>query len=164
MKIVKKYFTKQGAHNVKFMLVAKTATPGASIATLGQKQVNMKQFCDFFNKESPELIKQSANENAPLVTEDLLMKSKLYVKMRIYGDKTYELLIKNPSSSTLIKALAKIEKGATLPGKETVGTITKALVMQIANFKMNETSARNLDATFKTICGTAKSMGIKVVD
>ncbi len=89
MKVIKKYFTKKGLHRVKFMLVAKMATPGASIATLGQKQVPMKQFCDLFNQNSVNIIKEKLMPKfAPAITEDILMKQKLYVKMRIYNDKT----------------------------------------------------------------------------
>lgn len=165
MKVVEKYFSRRGLHNVKFMLVAKSATPGASIATLGQKQVPMKQFCDFFNKESPEVIKKKVDlESAPLITEDVLSKGRLYVKMRIYDDKTYELRINNPSTANLIKVLSKIESGSKLPGKETIGSISKSLLMQIAKFKMKEMNARDLDSAFKTVKGTAYSMGIEVVN
>ena len=126
MKVIPKYFTKKGLHNVKFMLVAKSATPGASIATLGQKQVPMKQFCDLFNTQSLVVIKDKLKQDvAPSITEDILLKNKLYVKMRIYGDKTWEIRINNPSTSNLIKALSSIGSGSKLPGKEFVGEISK---------------------------------------
>jgi large subunit ribosomal protein L11 len=165
MKVIKKYFTKKGLHRVKFMLVAKAATPGASIATLGQKQVPMKQFCDLFNQNSPNVIKEKLMPEAcPSITEEILTKNKLYVKMRIYNDKTWEIRINNPSTSHLIKALSKISTGSKLPGKESAGTISKKLAMEIANFKMPEMTARNPEAALKSVIGTASSMGIKVVE
>jgi large subunit ribosomal protein L11 len=165
MKVIPKYFTKKGLHNVKFMLIAKDAKPGASIATLGQKQVPMKAFCDLFNTNSTIVIKSKLKPDvAPAITEDILLKNKLYVKMRIYGDKTWEIRINNPSTSHLIKALSGISSGSKLPGKENVGTISKDLAMQIALFKMPETTSRDKETALKSVVGTANAMGIKVVD
>lgn len=165
MKIIPKYFTKQGLHNVKFMILSKAAVPGASLATLGPKGVPMKQLCDLFNQNSPEAIKKKLMPDvAPDITEDVLTKNKLYVRMRIYGDKTWEIRINNPSTANLIKALSKIQTGSKLPGKESVGTISKSLAMQIAKFKMPEMTARTPETALKSVTGTALAMGIKVVD
>ena len=161
----KKYFSKKGSDNVKFILKAKGALPGAKIATLGQKRINMKLFCDDFNKQSVEFIKALVayhKESSPLITEELLMATELFVKMRIYADKTYELKIKSPSNSYLIKALSNITSGSKLPGKESAGSISSSLVMQIAKFKMDEMNARSVESAYKMICGTARSMGIEV--
>jgi len=84
--------------------------------------------------------------------------------MRIYGDKTWEIRINNPSTANLIKALSKIQTGSKLPGKESVGTISKSLAMQIAKFKMPEMTARTPEAALKSVSGTALAMGIKVID
>jgi large subunit ribosomal protein L11 len=165
MKVIPKYFTKQGLHNVKFMILSKAAVPGASIATLGPKGVPMKQFCDFFNQNSPNVIKEKLKPDvAPDITEEIITKNKLYVRMRIYGDKTWEIRINNPSTANLIKSLSKIQSGSKLPGKESAGEISKELAMQIAKYKMNEMTARDAEKALESVKGTALAMGIKVVN
>jgi large subunit ribosomal protein L11 len=165
--VVAKYFTKIGAHNVKFMIEQSKAVPGSSIATLGQKQVNMKQFCDFFNKSSIEFLENCKKrfKDLPLfsiINLDDLAKTKLFVKMRIYDGKNWELRIKNTSVSTLIKLAIKLDKGCQTPGKATVSSIKKSVLLEIAKFKLPEMSARNLEGALKTVMGTALSMGVSV--
>ncbi len=146
-----KYFTKIGAHNVKFMIEPNKAAPGSSIATLGQKQVNMKQFCDAYNKASLEFMenvkkKYSAMKLFSMIKHDDLAKSKLFIKMRIYDAKNWELRLKNTSVSNLIKMLIKSE------------------LIEIARFKMPDMNARSLEGAFKIAAGTAYSMGVSVVN
>jgi len=169
MNVVLKYFTKVGAHNVKFMIEPNKAAPGSSIATLGQKQVNMKQFCDAYNKASLEFMenvkkKHTAMKLFSMVKHDDLLKSKLFIKMRIYDAKNWELRIKNTSVSNLIKMLIKLDKGCATPGKATVSSIKKSDLIEIARFKMPEMNARTLEAAVKIASGTAYSMGVSVVN
>jgi len=169
MNVVLKYFTKIGAHNVKFMIEPNKAAPGSSIATLGQKQVNMKQFCDAYNKASLEFMenvkkKYSAMKLFSMIKHDDLAKSKLFIKMRIYDAKNWELRLKNTSVSNLIKMLIKLEKGCATPGKSTVSSIKKSELIEIARFKMPDMNARSLEGAFKIAAGTAYSMGVSVVN
>jgi large subunit ribosomal protein L11 len=169
MNIVLKYFTKIGAHNVKFMIEPNKAAPGSSIATLGQKQVNMKQFCDAYNKASLEFLEnvkkkyQSAKIFSMIKHEDLL-KSKMAIRMRIYDAKNWEIRIKNTSVSSLIKMIIKLEKGCSTPGKSTVSSIKKSDLIEIARFKISEMNARSLEAAVKIVSGTAYSMGVSVIN
>ncbi len=169
MNVVLKYFTKVGAHNVKFMIEPNKAVPGSSIATLGQKQVNMKQFCDAYNKASLEFLEntkkkhQSAKIFSMVKNEDLL-KSNLFIKMRIYDAKNWELRLKNTSVSNLIKLVIKLDKGCATPGKSTVSSIKKSDLIEIARFKMAEMNARSLEAAVKIASGTAYSMGVSIIN
>lgn len=169
MNVVLKYFTKIGAHNVKFMIEPNKAVPGSSIATLGQKQVNMKQFCDAYNKASVEFMERMKKFHqsiklSNMVKFDDLMKSKLFIKMRIYDAKDWELRLKNTSVANLIKMVINLEKGCPTPGKSTVSSIKKSDLIEIARFKMSEMSARDLKAAFKIVSGTAYSMGVSVTN
>jgi ribosomal protein L11 len=167
MNLVEKCYTTVGAHNVKFMIEPNKAAPGSSMATLSQKQVQMKAFCDFYNKASVEFIegrKKTLKDSAlsAIINLDEWAKAKLFVKMRIYDPKNWEVKIKNTSVSNLIKMAIKLEKGCATPGKSTVSSVKKSVLVEIAKFKMADMNARLLDSAVKTVVGTANSMGIKV--
>lgn len=167
MNLVERCYTTIGSHNVKFMIEPNKAAPGSSMATLSQKQVQMKAFCDFYNKASVEFIenRKKTIKDLPLfslINLDEWAKAKLFVKMRIYDPKNWEVKIKNTSVSILIKMALKLEKGSSTPGKSTVSSISKSILVEIAKFKMVDMSARVLESAIKTVIGTANSMGIKV--
>ena len=151
MNLVERCYTTIGSHNVKFMIEPNKAAPGSSMATLSQKQVQMKAFCDFYNKASVEFI-----ESRKKTIKDLPLFS------LIYDPKNWEVKIKNTSVSILIKMALKLEKGSSTPGKSTVSSIRKSILVEIAKFKMVDMSARVLESAVKTVIGTANSMGIKV--
>jgi ribosomal protein L11 len=167
MNLVEKYYTTTGAHNVKFIIEPNKAAPGSSMATLSQKQVQMKAFCDFFNKASLEFIenKKKTINDFPLfsiINTDQWAKSKLFVKMRIYDPKNWEVKIKNTSVANLIKMAIKLEKGCATPGKSVIGEVKKSVLVEIAKFKMSDMNARVLEKAINTVIGTAKSMGLKI--
>ena len=167
MNLVEKYYTTYGPHNVKFIIEPNKAAPGSSMATLSQKQVQMKGFCDFFNKASVEFIekyKKNAKDHSlfSMINIDEWSKSKLFVKMRIYDPKNWEVKIKNTSVSNLIKMAIKLDKGAATPGKTTIGTVKKSILTEIARFKMSDMNARTIESALKTVMGTVNSMGLKV--
>ena len=82
----------------------------------------------------------------------------------VYADKTFDYEVKSPPASVLLKDAAKVEKGGGLAGKETAGTVTKEQVRQIAQRKLDDLNALTVEAASRMIEGTAKSMGLEVVD
>lgn len=169
MNLVSKCFTKVGSHNVKLCSEAGKAVPGSSIATLAQKQVNMKSYCDVFNKVSFEFIENFKKKYKDLpifsvINLDDFVKSKLFVKLRIYDAKAWELKIKSTSISSLIKMAIKLEKGCATPGKANISSIKKSILIEIAKLKMHEMNARVLESALKTVIGTARSMGVNVIN
>jgi large subunit ribosomal protein L11 len=99
-----------------------------------------------------------------MIKHDDLLKSKMFIKMRIYDAKNWELRLKNTSVSNLIKMVIKLEKGCATPGKSTVSSIKKSDLIEIARFKMSEMNARSLEAAMKIAAGTAYSMGVSVIN
>jgi large subunit ribosomal protein L11 len=84
------------------------------------------------------------------------------VEITIYKDRSFTLKLKTPPAAELLKKAAKVDKGSGTPNTEKVGTVTKAQVREIAERKMEDLSARDIDAAMKIIEGTARSMGITV--
>jgi large subunit ribosomal protein L11 len=84
------------------------------------------------------------------------------VVITVYQDRTFTFVTKTPPASVLLKKAAKIAKGAADPKREKVGKVTRAQVEEIANLKMVDLNANDLDAACKIVAGTARSMGIKV--
>jgi large subunit ribosomal protein L11 len=86
------------------------------------------------------------------------------VEVTIYEDRSYTLELKTPPASQLLRKAAGIEKGAATAGREPVGTVTKAQVREIAELKLRDLNANDLEAAMRVIEGTARSMGIEVVE
>jgi large subunit ribosomal protein L11 len=86
------------------------------------------------------------------------------VEVTIYEDRSYTLELKTPPASQLLRKAAGIEKGASTAGREPVGTVTKAQVREIAELKLRDLNANDLEAAMRVIEGTARSMGIEVVE
>jgi large subunit ribosomal protein L11 len=121
-------------------------TPAPPVGpALGQHGVNIQQFVTQFN----DMTKEMMGDIIP-------------VEVTIYADRSFSLKLKTPPAAELLKKAAKVEKGSPTPNTTKVGKVTKAQVREIAEKKMSDLSARDLDAAEKIIAGTARSMGITV--
>ena len=132
---------------IKLQIPAGQATPSPPVGpALGQYGLNIMEFCKAFNEKT----KGQEGTIIPVV-------------ITVYTDRTYTFIIKTPLTSVLIKQAAKIAKGSGEPNKTKVGEITKEQISKIAQIKMPDLNANNLEAAIKMIEGTARSMGIKIV-
>ncbi|HEY4520200.1 MAG TPA: 50S ribosomal protein L11 [Candidatus Paceibacterota bacterium] len=131
---------------VKLQVEGGRATPAPPVGTaLGPHGINLQQFVLQFN----EATKQSMGQVTP-------------VEITIYEDRTFDFKLKTPPASYLLRVAAGIEKGSGVPNKDKVGKVTKAQVKEIAEKKMNDLNANDVDAAMKIVEGTARSMGIEV--
>lgn len=131
---------------IKIQAPAGKATPAPPIGTaLGPHGINLQQFVTQFN----DMTKEMAGNIIP-------------AEVTIYKDRTFAIKLKTPPASDLIKKAAKIEKGSATPQSAKVGKITQAQVRDIAERKMVDLSARDIEAAMKIIAGTARSMGVNV--
>lgn len=122
------------------------ATPGPPIgARLGSKGLKAMDFCKQFNE-------RTQNKKGQL----------LPVVISVYGDKTFDFIIKSPPAATLIRQAAKINKGAAEPNRNKVGSISQAQLKEIATIKQQDTNAFDTQATMRIIAGTARSMGVLI--
>jgi large subunit ribosomal protein L11 len=135
-------------HVVKLQLPAGKATPAPPVGpALGQAGINIGEFCKSFNdktKDSPGMI-------FPVV---------IYV----FKNKSYTYEIKTPPAAVLIKKEAGLAKGSGEPNREKVGKITKASIKKIAEIKMKDLNAYNIEGAMRMIEGTARNMGVEIVD
>jgi large subunit ribosomal protein L11 len=133
---------------VKLQIPAGQATPappvGPALATRG---VNIAEFCKKFN----DLTKNQIGFTIP-------------VEVTVYEDRTYDLKLKQPPASELIKKAVGIEKGSGEPNKKKVGKITREQIRKVAEQKMSDLNAEDIESAVKIIEGTAKQMGIEVVE
>lgn len=118
------------------------AKPGAELASLG---INMPAFTKEFN----EATKDRAGDVVPVV-------------ITAYDDKSFEFVLKTTPTPVLLKRAAKIEKGAKNSGKEVAGTVSMDDIRKIAEYKLPDLNANDIDAAINIIKGTAKNMGIKI--
>ncbi len=124
------------------------ATPGPPIGpALGQHGVNIGQFIQQFNAAT------AAMNGMPVG-----------VVLTIYTDKSFDYEVKSPPASVLLKEAAKLQKGGGLAGKETAGSVTAEQVRKIAERKLSDLNAMTVEAAAQMVAGTAKSMGIEVID
>ncbi len=131
---------------VKLQIPAAKATPAPPVGpALAPHGLNILEFCQKFN----DLTKDQAGFIIP-------------VEITIYGDRTYELKLKQPPASELLKKAAGIEKGSGVPNKTKVAKITKTQIREIAQKKMPDLNTSNIEQAMKIIEGTAKNMGIEV--
>nr|1R2W_A Chain A, 50S ribosomal protein L11 [Thermotoga maritima]1R2X_A Chain A, 50S ribosomal protein L11 [Thermotoga maritima] len=140
---------KKVAAQIKLQLPAGKATPAPPVGpALGQHGVNIMEFCKRFNAETAD----KAGMILPVV-------------ITVYEDKSFTFIIKTePPASFLLKKAAGIEKGSSEPKRKIVGKVTRKQIEEIAKTKMPDLNANSLEAAMKIIEGTAKSMGIEVVD
>lgn len=133
---------------IKLQIPAGKATPAPPVGpALGQHGVNIVQFTKEFNAKTAD-------------QGDLLIP----VVITVYQDRSFSFVTKTPPAAVLLKKACKIQKGAGNSIKETVATISKADLQQIAETKMKDLNAATVEAAMSMIAGTARSMGIKVED
>ena len=131
---------------IKLQIPAAKATPAPPVGpALGQHGVNIVQFTKEFNAKT-------ANQG------DLIIP----VVITVYQDKSFSFITKTPPAAVLIKKACNIQSGSGVPNKTKVATITKAQVQEIAETKMPDLNAANLEAAMSMIAGTARSMGVTV--
>jgi len=131
---------------IKLQIPAGKANPAPPVGpALGQHKVNIMEFCKAFN---------SATQNKEGVV--------IPVVINVYEDRTFSFITKSPPAAVLLKREANIAKASGEPNKEIIATVTKAAVKKIAEEKMKDLNATDLDKAMRIIEGTARSMGIKV--
>jgi large subunit ribosomal protein L11 len=131
---------------VKLQLRAGQATPAPPVGTaLGQHGVNIMEFCKAYNEATQHQMGQV-----------------IPVDLTIYEDRSFDFITKQPPAAELIKQAAGIEKGSPEPNREKVGRLSRDQVRQIAETKMKDLNAHDLDQAMSIIEGTARSMGVEV--
>ena len=139
---------KQLQGTVKFQVPGGQATPAPPVGTaLGRFGINLGQFVQQFNDRTKEQ-----------------MGLRIPVVVRVFNDRTFELETKSPAAVDLLKQAAGIAKGSGNVPREKVGTVTTAQLDEIVNRKMNDLNARDIEHARRLIAGTARSMGLDVVD
>ena len=134
---------------VKLQVKAGSATPSPPIGpALGQRGVNIMGFCKEFNARTAEMEK-----GTPLPTV-----------ITVYQDKSFTFVTKTPPATFFIKQAIGLKSGSKNPGKDIVGKVTRAQCREIAEKKMKDLNAADMDAASKIIEGSARSMGLEVVD
>jgi len=134
---------------IKLQVKAGSATPSPPIGpALGQRGVNIMGFCKEFNART-----ENVEKGTPLPTI-----------ITVYQDKSFTFVTKTPPATFFIKQALNLKSGSKLPGRDVAGTITRAQLRGIAEKKMKDLSAIDLDSATLIIEGSARSMGLKVVD
>jgi large subunit ribosomal protein L11 len=132
---------------IKLQIPAGKANPSPPVGpALGQRGINIMEFCKAFNAKT-----QDMEPGAPCPTV-----------ITYYQDKSFTMDIKTPPASYFLIKAAKLKSGAKLPGRETVGSVTTKQVREIAEAKMKDLNAKDIDAAMLIILGSARSMGIEV--
>jgi large subunit ribosomal protein L11 len=134
---------------IKLQVPAGAANPSPPIGpALGQRGVNIMEFCKTFNAATTELEK-----GMPIPTI-----------ITVYADRSFSFETKTPPATFLLKKAAGLKSGSKEPGKTSAGTVTRAQVREIAETKMKDLNANDLDAATKIIEGSARAMGLEVVE
>ncbi len=132
---------------LKLQVPAGSASPSPPIGpALGQRGLNIMEFCKAFNAATQEMEK-----SAPVP-----------VTITIFQDKSFTFKMKTPPASYLLKKAANLQKGGSEPGRENAGSVTRAQVKEIAEAKMIDLNANDIDAAMLMIEGSARSMGLTV--
>ncbi len=138
---------KKIAGTMKLQVPAGKANPSPPVGpALGQRGINIMEFCKAFNAKTQELEK-----GAPVPVE-----------ITVYEDRSFTFVTKTPPASFLLKKAAGIKSGSGRPNTEKVGTVTRAQLEEIATVKMEDLTAADMDAAVRTIAGSARSMGLNV--
>lgn len=133
---------------VKLQIPGGQATPAPPVGpALGQRGVNIMEFCKQFNARTQDKV-------------GLI----LPVIVTIYSDKSFTFVVKTPPASVLLKKAAGVEKGSSEPKRVKVGKVTRQQIREIAQMKMPDLNTDDIEAAMRMVEGTAKSMGIEVVD
>ena len=140
--------TKRIAAFVKLQVPAGQATPAPPVGTaLGPHGVNIMDFCKQFNA-------QTQSQPGMIIP----------VELSIYVDRTFSFITKTPPAAVLLKKEAGLEKASGMPNREKVGTVTRDQVRKIAEIKMPDLNANDIEAAMRIVAGTARSMGLEVED
>jgi large subunit ribosomal protein L11 len=133
---------------IKLQIPAGAANPSPPVGpALGQHGVNIMEFCKTFNAATQE----SAGLIIPVV-------------ITVFQDRTFTFITKSPPASILLKKKVGLAKASKVPNKDKVGKVTRAQIMEIVKLKGNDLPSKSPEAAFRTISGTARSMGIEVVE
>jgi len=133
---------------VKIQLPAGSATPAPPVApALGPHGINLAEFCKAFNA-------QTAHQSGLIIP----------AVVTVYNDRSFTFITKTPPAAILIKKAIQIEKGSGVPNRDKVGQITWRQVKEIAELKAPDLNAFSVDQAMKIIAGTARSMGVDVID
>ena len=131
---------------IKLQIPAGKANPAPPVGpALGQHGLNIQEFCTKFNDQT----KDKMGDIIP-------------AEITVYEDRSFDFILKTPPASDLLRKAAGIKKGSGSPLKDKVGTITEAQLKEIAEKKMPDINANDVEAAMKIIAGTARSMGIKI--
>jgi large subunit ribosomal protein L11 len=132
---------------IKLQVPAGAANPSPPIGpALGQRGLNIMEFCKSFNAKTQDLEK-----NMPIP-----------VNITVFSDKSFAFEMKTPPASFFLKKAAKLESGSKAPGRDVAGSVTRAQVRQIAEAKMKDLNANDVEMAMRLIEGSARSMGIEV--
>ncbi len=133
---------------VKIAIQAGSANPAPPVGTaLGPHGIKIMDFCNEFNEKTKD---QRGSVIPAIVT--------------IFEDRTFTFILKKPPVSNMIKKMAGIEKGTGITGKEKVGKLTMAQVTEIATNKMPDLNTKDLEAAKRSVIGTARSMGVEIIE
>lgn len=139
---------KEATATIKLQAPGGQATPAPPVGpALGQHGVNIGQFVQQFNASTAEL-------NGMPVT----------VVITVYSDRSFTYEVKSPPAAVLLREAAKVEKGSGVPNREKVGTITKEQLREIAEKKLSDLNAYDVEGAERIVAGTARSMGVDIVD
>jgi large subunit ribosomal protein L11 len=139
---------KQVVTQIKVQVPGGQATPAPPVGTaLGPHGVNIGQFVQQFNEQTKDM----AGMTIPVV-------------ITVYSDRSFEFILKSPPAAVLLKKAAQIAKGSGSPKAEKVGVVTQDQLTEIAKTKFNDLNALNLEHAARIIAGTARSMGLEVVN
>jgi len=131
---------------IKLQIPAGAANPAPPVGpALGQQGVNIMMFCKEFNAKT----QKQAGDILPVV-------------ITVYKDKSFTFITKSPPAAVLLKKAANIASGSKEPNKQKVAKLNKKQILDIVKIKRNDLNARSEEAAFRTICGTARQMGIEI--
>lgn len=135
---------------IKLQVPAGSANPSPPIGpALGQRGVNIMEFCKAFNAKTQDLPNVEKGTPLPVI-------------IAVYSDRSFTFEIKSPPASVLLKKITKIAKGSAIPNKDKVATVTRAQLEEIVKIKEKDLTAATLDSAVRTLAGTARSMGIEI--
>jgi large subunit ribosomal protein L11 len=130
---------------IKLQIPGGQANPAPPVGpALGQHGVNIMEFCKAFNAET-------AQQNGRIIP----------VEITVYEDRSFDFITKTPPAAVLIKEALNVEKGSGEPNREKVGRLTRRQLQQIAETKMPDLNARDVEEAMKVVAGTARSMGVE---
>ena len=139
---------KQVAHFIKLQIPAGAANPAPPVGpALGAAQVNIMQFCQAFNAATQD-------QKGDIIP----------VEITVYEDRTFDFVCKTPPAAQLIKKELGLQSGSAVPQRDKVGTLTQEQLTKIAEIKMPDLNANDIEAAKKIVAGTARSMGVLIAD